>query len=81
MTEPTPNSPNKKPGNGLLGWLGRQVGYVKKAVGTDVGGPKTIYRERKVEEKPLPQDPKVKLRRTVIDEVVVEPDRPGDKKT
>jgi hypothetical protein len=76
MNEPTPKSPNNLPGNGLLGWLGRQVAYVRKAIGTDVAAPKTIYRDTKVEEKPLPQDPKVKLRRTVIDEVVVDRDPP-----
>ena len=70
MTKPEPQNP--KPGKGLLGWLGRQVGHVRKAINTDVGGPATIYRDKKVEEKPLPQDPKVKLRRTVIDEVIVE---------
>ena len=77
MNEPAPNSPKNLPGNGLLGWLGRQVAYVRKAIGTDVSASKTIYRDTKVEEKPLPQDPKVKLRRTVIDEVVVDHDPPG----
>jgi hypothetical protein len=92
MNEPAGNSPNGLPGHGLpghglLGWLGRQVAYVRKALGTDVSGKdasgsKTIYRDCKVEEKPLPQDPKVKLRRTVIDEVVVDREAPasGDKK-
>jgi hypothetical protein len=82
MNEPAPNSPNRLPGNGLLGWLGRQVGHLRKALGTDVSASKTIYRDCKVEEKPLPQDPKVKLRRTVIDEVVVDrdPPAPADKK-
>jgi hypothetical protein len=82
MNEPAPNSPNRLPGNGLLGWLGRQVGHLRKALGTDVSASKTIYRDCKVEEKPLPQDPKVKLRRTVIDEVVVDrdPPTPVDKK-
>jgi hypothetical protein len=50
---------------------------VRKAIGTDVSPSKTIYRDCKVEEKPLPQDPKVKLRRTVIDEVVVDRDPPA----
>lgn len=83
MIEPAPKPPNGLPGNGLLGWLGRQVAYVRKALGTDVSTSKTIYRDCKVEEKPLPQDPKVKLRRTVIDEVVVDRDPPAsaDKKT
>jgi hypothetical protein len=77
MNEPAPNSPNNLPGNGLLGWLGRQVAYVRKALGTDVSASKTIYRDTTVEEKPLPEDPKVKLRRTVIDEVGVDRDPPG----
>ena len=88
MNEPAGNSPNGLPGNGLLGWLGRQVAHVRKALGTDVSGKdvsgsKTIYRDCKIEERPLPQDPKVKLRRTVIDEVVVDRDPPAsvDKKT
>jgi hypothetical protein len=83
MNEPARNSPNGLPGNGLLGWLGRQVAHVRKALGTDVSASKTIYRDCKVEEKPLPQDPKVKLRRTVIDEVVVDREAPpsAEKKT
>jgi len=67
------------PGDGLLGWLGRQVAYVRKALKTDVSDSKTIYRDTKIEEKPLPQDPNVKLRRTVIDEVVVEKNVPSRK--
>jgi hypothetical protein len=71
------NNNHHLPGNGLLGWLGRQFGYVKKAVATDVLAPppstdsKTVYRDCKIEEKELPQDPNIKLRRTVIDEVIV----------
>lgn len=61
---------NQLPGKGLLGWLGRQVGYVKGAVKHDVGGPKTIYKQQRVEEVPLPKQPNVTLRRTTIDEVV-----------
>jgi hypothetical protein len=70
------NSPGqsggKLPGKGLLGWLGRQVAYVRAAMKSDVSDSKTIYRDCKIEEKALPQDPNVTLRRTVIDEVVVE---------
>lgn len=93
----------EKPGEGLWGWLGRQVGHVKKAVKTDVTKgtsqpaqqpappaeppkqehappvpPETeppkqvIYREEKAEEVDLPDRPGVKLRRTIIDEVIVE---------
>ena len=60
----------KKKGAGFLGWLGRQVGYVKKAVKTDVTQ-HIVHREEKVEEAKLPDKPNVTLRRTVIDEVIV----------
>lgn len=63
-----------KPGKGLFGWLGRQVGYVTKALKTDVTEAKlnkTVYRDEKVEERPLPEDPNVILRRTTTDEVIV----------
>lgn len=102
----------------VFGWLGRQVGHVKKAVQADVTkkggkpaagkaatgkaatGPKksaasrsaaaakpspapadahalsekVIFRQDKVEEAELPHQPGVILRRTIIDEVVVERD-------
>ena len=67
----------KPAGEGLFGWLGRQIGHVKKAVKSDVTKkpaaqqPKVVYRDDKVEEAPHPTDPGVKLRRTVIDEVIV----------
>jgi hypothetical protein len=63
------------PGTGFLGWLGRQVGHVRKAVHTDPAKPqpKVIYRENKVEEAELPDKPGMKLRRTTIDEVIVDP--------
>lgn len=77
MNEPVPNPPGNLPGTGLLGWLGRQVAHVRNALKTDVSASKTLYRDCKVEERALPQDPKVKLRRTTIDEVVVERDRPN----
>jgi hypothetical protein len=86
------------PGKGLFGWLGRQVGHVKKAVQVDPkappkpapkpapsqpaanssaaqSGPQVLYREGRVEEAEHPTQPGVKLRRTVIDEVIVENDR------
>jgi hypothetical protein len=105
--------PGPKPGDGLLGWLGRQIGHVTKAVKADVtqpagkasggkvgrqpgqgssasakpgkappkqsksdvaaGGEMVLYRENKVEEAELPDRPGVILRRTIIDEVVVDP--------
>lgn len=58
------------PGKGFPGWLGRQIGYLKRAVRADIGS-KTVYREQKVEEANLPQEPNVRLRRTTIDEVIV----------
>ena len=61
--------PAQKP-RGFLGWLGRQVGFVRKAVKTEVGKAEVIYRKDSVEEIPHPDDPELKLRRTVIDEVV-----------
>ncbi len=63
-----------KPGDGFLGWLGRQLGYVKKAVKTDVEKTKIVHRETKVQEAAMPDTPGVTLRRTVIDEVIVEKD-------
>jgi hypothetical protein len=65
------NAGHPLPGKGFFGWLGRQFGYVSKAVHHDPAGPKTIYRVSSVEEKPLPEDSKVRLRRTTIDEVIV----------
>ncbi|HTW93674.1 MAG TPA: hypothetical protein VMD30_02700 [Tepidisphaeraceae bacterium] len=57
--------------NGFLRWLGRQVGYVARAVKTDVSeSSNTIYRRDEVKELPHPNDPDLKLRRTVIDEVI-----------
>ena len=87
---------DKLPGNGLFGWLGRQVGYVKKAVRATPASlpgppkpsaaqsppsespPDVIYREGRVEEADHPTQPGVKLRRTVIDEVIVKKDPGGD---
>ncbi len=65
-----------KPGKGLFGWLGRQVGHVKKAVQTDPAAPKTLYRNEKIEEVPHPENPNIKLRRTTIDEAVIPPPPP-----
>jgi hypothetical protein len=63
---------NPLPGNGLFGWLGRQVGHLKKAIHTDPAGPQVAYRNENVEEAEHPEQPGVKLRRTTIDEVIVE---------
>ena len=63
--------PAELPGKGLLGWLGRQVGYITRALRKDVTR-ETIYRERTVREASLPQHANVTLRRTTVDEVIVE---------
>jgi len=140
---PQPRQPGKtgkpkasakpKPGDGLMGWLGRQVGHVKHAVQEDVTKPAKpkkagqarqgagstgstsspragssqatspqagsgqsqrprpasrpaaaepapadpdapsiiVYRQDKIEEAEMPHQPGVKLRRTIIDEVIV----------
>jgi hypothetical protein len=96
---------DKLPGKGLLGWLGRQVGYVRHAVKTtpsanvpakrpppkssaaqSADDPKSraesanpadggvLYRHDHVQEAEHPSQPGVKLRRTIIDEVIVEQD-------
>ncbi len=63
----------EKPGDGFLGWLGRQIGHVRKAVRADVVKPTAIvHRQERIEEAELPNQPGVVLRRTVIDEVIVE---------
>jgi hypothetical protein len=91
---------DKLPGDGLFGWLGRQVGYVKKAVKTKPnalpapkrsaphtaspapeagastgagGAPPVLYRHGQVQEAEHPTQPGLKLRRTVIDEVIADP--------
>jgi len=62
------------PGKHCCGSLARQVGHVKRAVSTDVTkpAPKVVYRENRTQEQPHPEQPGVKFRRTVIDEVIVD---------
>lgn len=76
-----------RPGDGFFGWLGRQVGHVKKAVQTDVEKPhepkvasQVIYQKETVHEAPHPENPDVTLRRTVIDEMVLEKEKLKDDK-
>ena len=58
----------------FFGWLGRQVGYVKKAVNTEVPAPpKKVYENKTVEEVAHPENPNIKLRRTVIDQAIEQP--------
>ena len=54
-----------------MGWLGRQVGFIRAAVRYQPDGPQVVYRKEAVEQKPHPQQPDVTLRRTTIDEVIV----------
>jgi hypothetical protein len=65
-------------GGGLWRWLGRQVGYVRAAIRTDVTAPDVetrpaVFRQQRVQEQSLGSDPPVTLRRTTVDEVIVEP--------
>jgi hypothetical protein len=63
-------------GKGFMGWLGRQVGYVKAAIKSQPS--RVVYRADRIEEANHPDQPGVTLRRTTIDEVVVvEEDRGG----
>jgi hypothetical protein len=65
----------KKP-NSFLGWLGRQIGYVKGAAKIEV--PQVVYKKTTVHEATLPDRPNEKIRRTVVDEIVRQPgDRGG----
>jgi hypothetical protein len=59
-------SSRDRPGRGLLGWLGRQVGYVKEAVQHD---PDRIARATQVEERRDPTRPDLVFRRTTTDEI------------
>ena len=56
----------EKPGKGLFGWLGRQVGHVAKAAKTD---PTVVERRERVVEAADPAHPGLTFRRTVVDEV------------
>jgi hypothetical protein len=96
---PQKKKPSKPTTQRAFGWLGRQLGHVKKAMQTDVtksarppakgkpaaaaaaqkpkqpAKPTVVYRDNKVEEAELPNQPGVKLRRTIIDEVIVDPNK------
>ena len=52
----------------FFGWLGRQIGHVKKAVKTEV--PQVVYKKTTVHEAKLPERPNEIIRRTVVDEIV-----------
>ena len=72
MTLVTDDKPRQS--KGFMGWLGRQVAYVKHAIETDVTTPPeqaVVYRTTDVQQQPHPRDPSLTLRRTTIDEVIV----------
>ena len=69
---PHESLPDSLPGKGFFGWLGRQIGYVSKAVAHDPAGPRIVYKLKTVEEKNLPDAPSIKLRRTTVDEVILD---------
>ena len=54
---------------GFMHWLGRQVGHVRNAIKMDVTR-QIVHQSKQVREAQLP--PNVTLRRTVIDEVIVD---------
>ena len=56
----------------IANWFGRQVAHIKAGIDEDVEAKKVIYRNDHVEEAKLPDRPNVTLRRTTIDEVIVE---------
>jgi hypothetical protein len=62
-----------KSSNNFFGWLGRQIGYVKKAVNTPV--PEVVYRKETVKQAPVPDEQGHVLRRTTVDEVIVQPQK------
>ena len=62
-----------KSSNSFFGWLGRQIGYVKKAVNTQV--PEVVYRKETVKQAPVPDEQGHVLRRTTVDEVIVQPQK------
>lgn len=65
MPDPSGKS-SPPPGKGLLGWLGRQIGYVTHAIKHD---PELVAKESKVEEKTIAERPDLVFRRTTTDEV------------
>lgn len=65
-------APDKSNLEHALGWLGRQIGHVTRAIRTPVG-PRVVYRNQQTDELPMPGQPGVTLRRTTTDEVIVHP--------
>jgi hypothetical protein len=69
----------KKPSSSstsLFAWLGRQVGYVSGAYRKPPKiQPVVAHREASIQEASPPDQPHVTLRRTVIDEVLIDPEK------
>lgn len=67
VTDPSP------PPKTFMTWLGRQVAHIRHALHTDVSEPKQeiVYRQLETREQPHPEHPNVTLRRTTIDEVIL----------
>ena len=66
----------KKTSNSLFAWLGRQIGHIKKAATTPV--PEVVYRKEIVKEARVPDESGHVLRRTTVDEVIVQPEKRKD---
>jgi len=55
-----------------------QAAEQSTAAGAGPSNPQVVYRDAKAEEVELPDQPGVKLRRTIIDEVIVEPEKKSE---
>jgi hypothetical protein len=62
-----------KPGKGAFGWLGRQIGYVRRALRSKPGETK-VFERRVTQQRAHPNHPNLVLRRTTIDQVVQQED-------
>ena len=62
-----------QPPKTFMTWLGRQVAHIKHALHTDVtaADQQVVYRTLDTREQPHPHHPNVMLRRTTIDEVII----------
>jgi hypothetical protein len=67
---------NSPPGNGFLGWLGRQIGYVKHAVKADVTKGKEAKSATPPPSAPMPEPPQVVHREARVEEARL-PDQPN----
>jgi hypothetical protein len=62
-----------------MGWLGRQVGHIRCAIRHNPADVKNevIWRDRRVDQIPHPANPELTLRRTTVDEIIVQEKRPS----